>query len=61
MTDQALSDVKVVEWGTFISAPFCTKLMADMGAEVIKVEPPSTGDENRFSAITSPINQRMVA
>jgi len=39
MTDQALSDVKVVEWGTFISAPFCTKLMADMGAEVIKVEP----------------------
>ena len=47
MTDQALSDVKVVEWGTFISAPFCTKLMADMGAEVIKVEPPSTGDESR--------------
>ena len=47
MTDQALSDVKVVEWGSFISAPFCAKLMADMGAEVIKVEPPGTGDEAR--------------
>ena len=47
MTDQALSDLKVVEWGTFISAPFCTKLMADMGAEVIKVEPPATGEEAR--------------
>ena len=47
MTDQALSDLKVVEWGSFISAPFCTKLMADMGAEVIKVEPPATGDEAR--------------
>ena len=31
MTEQALSDLKVVEWGTFILAPFCTKLMADMG------------------------------
>ena len=47
MTDQALSDLKVVEWGSFISAPFCTKLMADMGAEVIKVEPPVTGEEAR--------------
>ena len=48
MTDQALSDLKVVEWGSFISAPFCTKLLADMGAEVIKVEPPLTGEEARW-------------
>lgn len=47
MTDRALSDLKVVEWGSFISASFCTKLMADLGAEVIKVEPPIIGDKAR--------------
>lgn len=47
MREQALSDLKVVEWGSFIAAPFCTKLMADLGAEVIKVEPPGSGDQAR--------------
>ena len=47
MTEQVLSDLKVVEWGSFISAPFCAKLLADMGAEVIKVETPGIGDESR--------------
>ena len=47
MTEQTLSDVKVVEWGSFISAPYCTKLMADMGAEVIKIETPGIGDDSR--------------
>lgn len=46
MIEQALSGLKVVELGSFISAPYCTKLMADLGAEVIKVEEP-TGDESR--------------
>jgi len=35
-----------VEYGSFISAPYCSKLMADLGAEVIKVEEPE-GDESR--------------
>jgi crotonobetainyl-CoA:carnitine CoA-transferase CaiB-like acyl-CoA transferase len=47
MSKKALSGLKVVEYGSFISAPYCTKLMADMGAEVIKVELPGTGDESR--------------
>lgn len=47
MTEQALADLRVVEWGNFISAPYCTKLLADMGAEVIKVERPGGGDEAR--------------
>ena len=47
MSPKALSWLKVVEYGNFISAPFCTKLMADMGAEVIKIEEPGTGDESR--------------
>ncbi len=44
MSEQALSGLKVVELGNFISAPYCTKLMADLGAEVIKIEEPGSGD-----------------
>ncbi|MFH1486124.1 MAG: CoA transferase [Chloroflexota bacterium] len=47
MTKQALSWLKVVEYGEFIAAPYCTKLMADMGAEVVKVEAPGAGDRAR--------------
>ena len=47
MAERALTDLKIVECGSFISAAYCTKLMADLGAEVIKVEPPNTGDEAR--------------
>jgi crotonobetainyl-CoA:carnitine CoA-transferase CaiB-like acyl-CoA transferase len=43
----ALSDLKVVEYGEMVSAPMCGKLFADMGAEVIKIEPPGIGDEAR--------------
>jgi len=37
----ALDDVKIIEYGEFIGAPYCSKLLADMGAEVIKIERPS--------------------
>ena len=47
MADSALSGLKVVELGDFIAAPYCAKLMADMGAEVIKIEPPGLGDSAR--------------
>jgi len=47
MAKQALSGLKVVEYGSFVSAAFCTKLMADLGAEVIKIEEPKKGDESR--------------
>jgi len=47
MGEQALADLKVVEWGNFVSAPYCTKLLAEMGAEVIKIEAPNNGDESR--------------
>jgi len=43
----ALGDVKVVEYGNLIGAPYCSKLMADLGAEVIKVEKPGEGDVAR--------------
>jgi CoA:oxalate CoA-transferase len=42
-----LAGLKVLELGRFISAPYCGKLLADMGAEVMKIEPPATGDPAR--------------
>lgn len=43
----ALSGLKVVELGEMVSAPYAAKLMADMGAEVIKIERPGGGDRAR--------------
>jgi len=47
MADKALAGVKVLEWANCISGPYCTKVMADLGAEVIKIEEPGFGDEAR--------------
>lgn len=41
-----LSGVKLIEYCSFVSGPYCAKLFADLGAEVIKVETPA-GDEAR--------------
>ncbi|MGE0153517.1 MAG: CaiB/BaiF CoA transferase family protein [Reyranellaceae bacterium] len=42
-----LEGIKVVEFGSTVAAPFCCRLLADFGAEVIKVEPPE-GDVLRW-------------
>ena len=44
---KVLDGVKVIEYGNLISAPFCAKIFADMGAEVIKIEQPCCGDDSR--------------
>ena len=47
MPEQALSDVKVLDLTWHLAGPYCTKLLADYGAEVIKVERPAHGDPTR--------------
>jgi crotonobetainyl-CoA:carnitine CoA-transferase CaiB-like acyl-CoA transferase len=42
-----LDGIKVIELGQLIAGPFCGQVMADFGAEVIKVEPPGKGDAIR--------------
>ena len=42
-----LSDLRVIEMGTLLAGPFCGQILGDMGAEVIKVEPPNQGDPMR--------------
>src|SRR5262252_5986951 len=44
----ALGGVRVLEFGHAISAPHCCQLLADHGADVVKVEPP-TGDTARLA------------
>ncbi len=42
-----LAGIRVVELGQLIAGPFCGQLLGDMGAEVVKLEPPGSGDPMR--------------
>ena len=42
-----LSDIKVLELGTLIAGPFCSRIFAEFGAQVIKIESPDGGDPLR--------------
>ena len=47
MAEQPLSDVKILDLTWHIAGPYCTKLFADYGAEVVKIEKPGEGDPAR--------------
>jgi crotonobetainyl-CoA:carnitine CoA-transferase CaiB-like acyl-CoA transferase len=42
-----LAGLKVVELGALIAGPFCTKILGEFGADVVKIEPPGEGDPLR--------------
>jgi crotonobetainyl-CoA:carnitine CoA-transferase CaiB-like acyl-CoA transferase len=49
-----LADIRVLDVATFLAAPFCGTILADFGAEVIKIEQPAGGDSlRRFGTQTS--------
>ena len=48
-----LTGVRVLELGSFIAGPFAGQLLGDYGAEVIKVEPPGSGDPMRSWGVTT--------
>ena len=47
MAEAALADLQVLDLTHYIAGPYCTKLLADFGAEVVKIERPGGGDPAR--------------
>ena len=43
----ALAGIKVIEAASYVTGPFASQLLADMGAEVVKIEEPKRGDPFR--------------
>ncbi len=48
MPVDALNDITVIECSTFVTGPYATALLADLGARVIKIEAPPDGDPYRY-------------
>jgi len=47
--DRILRDVRVIDLTTFVTGGFCSLMLANQGAEVLKIERPGIGDDNRHS------------
>jgi crotonobetainyl-CoA:carnitine CoA-transferase CaiB-like acyl-CoA transferase len=52
MPDYSLAGVKVLDLTQYVSGPYCTQVLADLGATVLKVERPGTGDIYRSQGPT---------
>jgi len=49
--DKALNGIRVLDFSAFAAGPYCAMLMADMGAEVIRVESPDSGTDRRVGQL----------
>ena len=56
-----LAGVKVVDLTHYISGPYCTKLLATLGADVVKIERPGVGDPMRWVGPFAEPSQRSPA
>jgi crotonobetainyl-CoA:carnitine CoA-transferase CaiB-like acyl-CoA transferase len=48
-----MAGIRVLEFGHYIAAPFCTQILADQGADVIKVEPPGGGPRRNSDPVVN--------
>lgn len=55
---RALEDIRVLDFGRFIACPYCGMMLADMGAEVIRIDRPG-GEEDRTHGLLGPDGQNM--
>lgn len=53
MTGGVLSHVRVLDFGRYIAGPYCAALLADLGAEVIRIEKPGANDDRYVMPVTS--------
>ena len=58
--DRALKGIRVIDLGHVLAAPTATMILADLGAEVIRIEPPHGDDAREFGPFVGEIGRAHV-